>query len=487
MVEFNKEQNEVFDALLQRKNVFMTGYAGTGKSFVIQHLYDRVALPITLQSGRKFRYQVCAMTGCAAILLGKNAKTLHSWAGVGLAKESAEDLIKKIRRSRAVRNWMSTDLLVIDEVSMMTIELFEKLDKIGRKLRANPVPFGGIQLMLVGDFFQLPPVIRREPGAQSNEKIFIFESPLWNEVVGVIVELQEIYRQHDPVFKKCLQEIRRGYLSDTSIQLLEHCERKDWSTLRIRPTLLFPRRAEVDMINNTNIQAINKPSRCYKASIVFGPNARVSPDDADLKRAIEIMDREGPYLPELILKEGAQVMLTFNMDQANGLVNGSRGIIARFEEGGVGLPIVEFLNGIRMPIGPQTWEVEDFVDVFRSQIPLRLGYGQTVHRGQGMSLDLALISIGRDVFEYGQAYVALSRVRSLDALYIHDFEPGSIRAHPRVIQFYDEISRRREEAGTSNIAEHIPLTDDPVNNLEDMMPPSNNGDENIRRVNITRI
>ena len=487
MAVFNKEQNEVFDALLQRKNVFMTGYAGTGKSFVIQHLYDRVALPMSLRVGRKFRYQVCAMTGCAAILLGKSAKTLHSWAGVGLAKESAEDLIKKIRRSRAVRNWMTTDLLVIDEVSMMTIELFEKLDKIGRKLRAIPAPFGGIQLLLVGDFFQLPPVIRREPGAQSEEKVFIFESPLWNEVVGKIVELTEIYRQNDPVFKQCLQEIRRGHLSNTSIEILEQCSRRDWSTLRIRPTLLFPRRAEVDMINNTNIQAINKPSRCYKASIVFGPNAQVSRDDADLKRAIEIMDREGPYLPELILKEGAQVMLTFNMDQVNGLVNGSRGVIVRFEEGSIGLPIVEFLNGVRMPIGPQTWEVEDFVDVFRSQIPLRLGYGQTIHKGQGLSLDLALISIGRDVFEYGQAYVALSRVRSLDALYIHDFEPGSIRAHPRVIEFYDEIARRREEeCVTSNIEEQT-LSDDPVNNLEDILQPSNNDDENIKRVNITRI
>jgi ATP-dependent DNA helicase PIF1 len=443
-----QEQKEVVNELLHSNNIALLGAAGCGKSYLLSILYQEFP-------GLKRRYlqayhpdthpkitriQICALTGCAALLLGHKAKTLHSWAGIGLGKGTAGELYTKIRRNtKAMKNWLCTDLLIIDEVSMMTAELLDKLNEIAKKIRSNKKPFGGMQVVLVGDFYQLPPVNKTDEATQ-----FVFESEAWKEIVeqtGTIVELTEIQRQKDPVFQTILKEARVGALSSETCKVLEECQQRNWREHRIRPTLIFPRRAEVDMINESNLRALKGRRYTYKARLVYDgkmPEGFTEKDEG-FQRALHYADSNAPYLVDLELALNAQVMLIANAFPEQGLVNGSRGVVVDFCPQ-TNLPMVEFVNGVKKLIGTHTWPIEDYEFVSRSQIPLRLGYSITVHKVQGSTLDAALIDVGSGIFEYGQAYVALSRVRSLDALYVHDFDPAAFRVHPKVKRFYETLS-----------------------------------------------
>ena len=441
------EQLSVINLLLQDENVFLTGGGGVGKSYLLSAIYTelpglkhRLSKKRNPESVAKLpRIQMCALTGCAALLLGHKAKTLHSWAGIGLGKESVSELYVKISRNRkAKRNWLCTDLLIIDEISMMTAELFDKLNELGKKIRSNKKPFGGIQLLLVGDFFQLPPVTKSSD-AQSNTK-FAFESEAWLTAITSSVELTIIQRQKDEAFQKILKEARTGALTKESVKILNERQGRDWKENKIRPTLLFPRRAEVDMINDTNLKALQGRKYTYKARIVYDgktPDGFTEKDEA-FQKALALFDSGASYSKELVLMLGAQVMLIANTNPNEGLVNGSRGVITGFCSYSE-LPIVEFVNGTKKTIGAHTWPIEEYEFVSRSQIPLQLAFAVTTHKCQGSTLDSALVDIGSGIFEYGQAYVALSRVRSLEALYVHDFDKTAFRAHPKVKEFYSKL------------------------------------------------
>ena len=211
------EQRAVFDALLEGKNIALLGPAGVGKSYLLSVIYTELA------QMRLCSVQLCAMTGCAALLIGHKAKTLHSWAGVGLGKEDVDTLYSRIvKNGRAKKNWKTTDVLVIDEISMATPDLLDKLNHLGKRLRKCNKPFGGIQILFVGDFYQLPPVSK---GAQ--ETLFAFESNAWTETVDRIMELTIIQRQKDPVFQKVLMEARVGKFTPESCAILERCK-KEW-------------------------------------------------------------------------------------------------------------------------------------------------------------------------------------------------------------------------------------------------------------------
>ncbi len=441
LASLTHEQRAVIQHLLEGENLFLTGGGGVGKSYLLsviyshfpqlKYAYDKARNPSG--SVKRVRIQMCALTGCAALLLGNKTKTVHSWAGIGLGKGTVQELHTKIRKSRrAMKNWLSTDLLVIDEISMMTADLLDKLNEIGKKIRSCRLPFGGIQLLFVGDFYQLPPVSRGEDGA-----IFAFESNTWREAISTTIELTILQRQKDPVFQKILCEARVGELSKESCRILKECQERDWKTHKIRPTLLFPRRAEVDMINESNLRALTDKHQHYFAQYLYDGKvpAGFSEDDPEFKRLVERFDAESPYAVDLELSLNAQVMLVANVDPDAGLVNGSRGVVIGFT-GAMELPIVEFMNGVRRPIGQHAWPIEDYEFVSRSQIPLRLAYAVTIHKSQGSSLDCALVDIGSGIFEFGQSYVALSRLRFLDALYVYDFSPTAFKAHPKVKEFY---------------------------------------------------
>ena len=443
-----KEQLSVIDHLLKGDNIFLTGGGGVGKSYLLSVIYTEfpglkkrlMAIKNPGSVAKLPRIQMCALTGCAALLLGHKAKTLHSWAGIGLGKGSVSELYIKIRRNRkAMSNWLCTDLLIIDEISMMTAELLDKLNEIGKKVRSNKKPFGGIQILFVGDFFQLPPVNK------SNEPtMFAFESAAWKEAITSSIELTQIQRQKDEVFQGVLKEARTGNLTKESCEILRGCQGRDWKENKIRPTLLFPRRAEVEMINDSNLRALTGRRYNYKARLVYDgkiPDGFIESDE-NFQKALRLFDSDGAYSKELELMVDAQVMLIANVDPDSGLVNGSRGVIVGFCPS-TELPIVEFVNGVKKSIGHHTWPIEDYEFISRTQIPLKLAYAVTIHKCQGSTLDAALVDIGTGNFEFGQAYVALSRARSLEALYVYDFDPTAFKAHPKVKKFYSELQTKQ--------------------------------------------
>jgi ATP-dependent DNA helicase PIF1 len=429
----DNDQIRAVDLALSGKSFFLTGAGGTGKTYVIRNIVEALN-----RAGKDVA--LSAMTGCAALLLGKGAKTLHSWAGIGLGKESASVLIAKLKKSfKGKKNWMATDTLIIDESSMLTPDLFDKLEEIGRAIRRNPRPFGGIQIILVGDMYQLPPITKDD-----NEYAFIFESEIFKALIKDSVVLRTIHRQSDAAFLKILGEARSGKLSHESVMLLETRRTKAWKRLEIRPTLLFPRRNDVEQINMAQLQKCSEPNVLFKAKTVHTAASlavHTETREDDIKWAVEKMDKNGSYDPELILRKGAQVMLLTNMDIEHGLVNGSRGVVERFCDGPDNYPMVKFKNGEVIIVSPASWASEDIEGLERQQIPLRLAYAITIHKTQGATLDCALIDIGNTTFEYGQAYVALSRVRSLDCLYIWDLQPSAFMIHPKVKAFMDGIDR----------------------------------------------
>jgi ATP-dependent DNA helicase PIF1 len=432
----NPAQQTAYEAILQGRSIFLTGSGGTGKSYLIGEVYTAIHATTTRA------LSLTAMTGCAALLLHPRARTLHSWAGIGLGDAPAHVLVETVRvNKRAAMRWRVADILVIDEVSMLTPELFEKLDAVGRAIRRRNCPFGGIQLVFVGDFYQLPPV-------SVGETRFVFESPLWKALGLEVHELTEIVRQRDPVFQTILGEARRGRLRPESIQILQSRIGLDYSGLQIQPSMVFTRRAKVHDINRKHLDELlarspAKDTHTYKAVTLASMKAV---GDPGIPKAVEKLDKVASYVPELTLAVGAQVMLLMN-DLESGLTNGSRGVVVGFErdkepeetDPDLLIPLVKFCGGRVFPIKRHKWDTE-LEGISRTQLPLTLAYAVTIHKTQGSTLDCALIDVGERTFEYGQAYVALSRVKSLEALYIHDFHPGAFKAHPKVKEFYSQLT-----------------------------------------------
>ena len=446
----NADQELAFQNIQMGRNIFLTGPAGSGKSFLIKHV-----LEWGLQTGKKIT--ATALTGCAALLLGNKAKTLHSWAGVGLGKESAEVLIANILKTpKHKRKWKTTEILIIDEISMMTPTFLEKLDLIGKRIRSSQKPWGGLQLILCGDFFQLPPVQRGTgiSGELGTGERFAFESPVWKQCNLLPVVLSKIERQTDIAFQTLLNECRVGKPSLASIELMKTRQNLDWKSRLIKPTLLFSKNADVDAINEKNIRALKKPIRTFHARTEI----EAPPDDPTLDvpsgeildRIVAKLDTDATYSPTVDLCVGAQVMLLINKDIDKGLVNGSRGVIVDFRYDGA--PIVQFLTGDPIVIERQRWTSNECNAIHREQLPLRVAYAISIHKSQGATLDCALVDIGESIFEYGQAYVALSRVRNLESLYIWTIDASKIRSHPNVVQFYEHLEERCVEVVSAPIS-----------------------------------
>jgi len=419
------EQKSAIEAVMRGDSIFITGPGGTGKSYLLEALRTEFR-----KAGRILA--VTAMTGCAALLLGTHAKTLHSWAGIGLGKGSVESVLLSIRKNgRHKKNWKNTDCLVIDEVSMLTPQLLSFLDKVGQGVRRSEEPFGGLQVVFVGDFYQLPPVSKDSGGS------FAFQCDLWKSVVTGVYQLTKIHRQADPLFQTILNEARRGELSDESYAVLEERKAAVWKKQLIRPTMLFTRNTDIDTINRHYSSKLEGDERIFVATTETVPSKMLSKED--IAYAVEKLDKNAAYEVELTLKIGAQVMLIHNLNPDLGLVNGSRGVLKGFDNDGV--PLVKFISCLdTRRVEHTTWESDGDNPVVRRQIPLRLAYALTIHKAQGASLDSALVDIGLSTFEYGQAYVALSRVRSLEALYVHDLDRKAFRVHNAVKEFYEGLT-----------------------------------------------
>ena len=445
-MELSPEQVLALQKYQAGANLFLTGPGGSGKTELIRRM-----VKLAHEGGKKI--QVCALTGCAAVLLACKAKTVHSFAGIGLANGSVEEVVRKVVSNKyKLKNWVGIDILIIDEVSMMSSKIFEILDFIARKSRKKmDIPFGGIQVVFSGDFYQLPPVGSNDPG-EEDSCAFCFESPNWRKTFDVTICLKTIFRQSDPVYTKILNQVRIGKLYKSSLDTLEKQVNKEFP-LNFKPTILLPRRKDAETINTKEINALGGETKIYKiAKIKDMPASSKAPLPASSKASGEKMiteeqyENEYNYLvnniiadKEIVLKVGAQVMCIANVDMESDeqVVNGSQGIVVGF----VGeLPLVQFNNGTKRTVGYHIWVSETLPNFGIKQIPLIYAWAITIHKAQGVSLDMAQIDAGSNIFECGQTYVALSRVKSLEGLFLTALNPQKIKVNKKVQEFYVSLA-----------------------------------------------
>jgi ATP-dependent DNA helicase PIF1 len=414
-VVLSQKQQQCLGMMRNGKNVFLTGPAGTGKTLLISTFVK--------ETDDEKVVAVTATTGTAAILI--NGTTLHSYLGIGTGDLPADLLLRKIKAKKGlVDRWLDLDILIIDEISMLSPELFDKLELVARSLRGNK-PFGGIQLILTGDFFQLPNVSQRDS--------FCFNAESWGRCIGDnVVYLDINFRQGDDNdYQTCLSEVRNGVLSDKSLGLLRSRENvKLTNEFGIEPTKIYSLNRDVDRENeyqNNLFYEKDNDWEYIKYDLDFRVHKKVYSVEEKIRKSCNAP-------PSLELCKGSQVMLLYNMDFDSKLVNGSRGIITGFKEDN---PVVKFLDGQVKTIPRKVWEIEEDNEIVItvSQIPLKLAYATTVHKSQGATIDYAEVNMD-GIFEYGQAYVALSRVKSLAGLSIKNFDPSVIKSHPKVVEFY---------------------------------------------------
>lgn len=465
-VVLSLDQKRAFSLYERLSNIFLTGAGGSGKSHLVRHI-------VADAKTRGINVQVCAMTGCAAVLLKCGASTLHSWSGIRLARGSKADIVRSVvENTYSRKNWRSVQLLIIDEVSMMSQKIFEIIEEIARICRGSRMPFGGIQVIFVGDFYQLPPV---GDGIDPTTSNFCFESPIWPTVFKPEehVSLATIHRQTDQKYIDILLKIRRGCLDEDSERvLIRQLDRP--ITTEIAPTRLFPTRAKADNLNFTKYNELTTPE--YNFEIIKRTNLTTYEESGKpiplgiinkcRNLSAQQVEYEVNYLvdslqlqPVLGLKVGAVVMCTVNLDIGQGICNGSQGVIVEIIDdntSGTGtmgsgasrvpgvasapVPVVKFVNGQTIPIGRHFWQSEHYPCIGVSQIPLKLAWALTIHKCQGSTLDLAQMDIGSSVFECGQTYVALSRVKSLAGLYLTHFNPKKIKVNTKVHDFYTNMS-----------------------------------------------
>lgn len=432
-MELSPEQTQAIEIFQAGRNMFLTGPGGTGKTAIIKQM-------VAWCKANEKKVQVCALTGCAAVLLNCQAKTVHSWAGIGLANGPNDFIVKRVATNKyKAANWKKIDVLIIDEVSMMSQKIFEILDQLGQQVRKAPgQPFGGLQLVFSGDFYQLPPVDDRQ-NEDPTAGAFCFESPQWAPTFTDVVQLKKIFRQTDSAYTAILNQIRVGKLYKSALDALTPHIGKTLPDTFV-PTILLPRRREAEMINILELEKLPGEKKIYTLARV-----ETLPSNQPQKLTPEQREMEHSFLTnniladkEIVLKKGAQVMCIANIDMesADPIVNGSQGIVVDF----IGnLPLVQFNSGARRTVGYHTWNSESCPALGVKQIPLIYAWAITIHKAQGVSLDMAQIDAGSNIFECGQTYVALSRIKSLEGLYLTAFNPQKIKVNKKVQDFYQKL------------------------------------------------
>ena len=416
----NEKQKSAYEAMAKGENVFITGAGGTGKSMLISKF---------VKEYRKFRQiAITSTTGTSAVLI--NGVTIHSFLGIGLGKGPTEFLYNKIKRNKMyLRRWTNTECLIIDEVSMLTPDLFDKIEHLGRLLRYSSEPFGGMQIVLTGDFLQLPCI---------GTSLLCFDAESWDRVVPKTVYLTEIMRQSDSVFQRCLSKVRVGDMDDETYNILEsrvgaELDNEDG----VIPTRLMSLRDEVNFINDGELEKLAEDElefRRYDMEIEFMTTLK----NAREKRTRIDKIKKGVNVGEVLeLCVGAQVMLCRNLDFDGGLINGSRGVVVEFKED---MPCVKFVNGVTRVIDFEEWEIEEDGKTVAvvTQVPLKVAYALSIHSCQGATLDYVILDT-TNIFEDGQGYVALSRVKRLEGLSITNLNIHTFTANKRALSFYEKV------------------------------------------------
>lgn len=400
-------QETALKVLQSGANVFLTGEPGSGKTHTINQFTKWL-------QNQGIPYAVTASTGIAATHI--NGVTIHSWSGIGIKETLSDSDIEKIVGNNYVNQKLNhTNVLIIDEISMLsgnTLNLVDDVLRVARNTYLSGEAFGGLQVVFVGDFFQLPPVSRNKAAE------FAFESKAWKEAAPVICYLHEQHRQDDGEFLRILTAIRQGEVAKEHVDRLRACVHEGDII-----TQLFTHNTDVDRINELELRKIQGAEHEYVMLSTGNPYL------------IETLKKNCLSPEELILKTGALVMFTKNnfVDNEIEYVNGTLGIVDCFRDG---MPVVRTHEGRTIAVERAEWSVDDSKGEKSAtirQLPLKLAWAVTVHKSQGMSLDAAHIDLSRS-FEYGQGYVALPRVRSLSGINLRGINDMALKMHPKVIE-----------------------------------------------------
>lgn len=503
-VKLSSEQLEIMEAVVNRsENVFFTGSAGTGKSVVLRELVQRLH-----RKHGAANIGVTASTGLAACNIG--GQTVHKFLSLGLGTGSVGEISNKIKRNGlAKKRWTQVKVLIIDEISMIDGSLFAKIDQIAQIIRGSPRPFGGIQLVCTGDFFQLPPV-SRDRAAQ-----FCFQSDSWKRGISKTITLTQVFRQKgDTELIDMLNALRKGQLDDTMIRRFHQLNRKVKYTDGIEPTELYPTRQEVKAANENRMRQLPAKPYIFKAQ------------DSDQSPQFERLYENLMCEKVVELKVGSQVMYLKNHPD-NVVVNGSIGNVVGFSTENFWGNVMkhfgpsemlnssqEFLNVLKFLFGrlglhsideegrnlyeniPTEWRAqvnelskmaaetdpqrevlpvvnfksdanttciilvrrEEFLvddatvmrssaqsKLVRTQIPLLLAWAMSIHKAQGQSIDRLRVDLRR-IFEKGQVYVALSRATNKEHLEVLNFDHRRIQVAPEVKEFYALIMESSVQA-----------------------------------------
>lgn len=408
------KQKEALTILEAGHNVLLTGPAGSGKTFLLNKYIAHL-------KKKKIGVAITASTGIAATHIG--GRTIHSWAGIGIKDHlSARDIQSLTKKAYLKKQFERTEVLVIDEISMLHAHRLDIIDRVCQAFKKNFLPFGGIQIVMSGDFFQLPPI---SPGSREAE--FVYKSNIWSEMDLRVCYLDEQHRQNDQKMIKVLRSLRQNAVDDETVGMLAgriNLKPKGG----IRPVRLFTHNVDVDFINNVELEKINSAEFNYRMT------------GEGEKKLVESLKKNCLAPEDLILKKGALVMFVKNKfkDEKVVYVNGSMGIVVDFGEND--LPIVRLNSGEEITVLPDSWTIDDDYKVLAkiNQIPLRLAWAITVHKSQGMTLEAAEIDLSRS-FGYGMGYVALSRLTSLEGLFLLGINDLAYKLDPQVFVYDKEL------------------------------------------------
>jgi ATP-dependent DNA helicase PIF1 len=451
------EQEIAFQKFSRGENLLISGPGGTGKSFLIKTLVEHMC------SRDEFNFQVTSTTGCSSVLLsnsididGKNlsVKTINTWSGIKLCKGDNETIIKNVLKNpKMLKTWRKIKTLIIDEVSMISCKMFDILMLLAKKTRNSGQPFGGIQLVLFGDYLQLPPISDLSDPETSK---FAFESKEWYEVIPPKnhIELKTIFRQKDEIFKKILNEVRIGELSLEGKEILKSYVGRKYVPEEhngIIPIQILPTRKQVLEVNSSEYEKVIGKEFKFISKVdvnhtVLENGQEISEKDKRIFKNLTEQEKNYevnslrssiPVDDEISLKVGVPVMILVNLDLENGISNGTQGIVTSMRNNN---PVVRLMNGSERVILPYMWRSPDYPSIVISQLPLTLSYASSIHKQQGSTIDIARMTLGFSIFEDSQIYVALSRLTSLDGLYLTSFHPQKISVNKKAKAFYDSFN-----------------------------------------------
>ncbi|MBX4205177.1 MAG: AAA family ATPase [Candidatus Doudnabacteria bacterium] len=426
-------QSQALEILKTGANVFLTGEPGAGKTYLINQYIEYLR-------SCGIDPAVTASTGIAATHIG--GMTIHSWSGIGILEHLDKYNLDRISSTeKIVKRVTRTAVLIIDEVSMLSASTLSMVEAICREIKDQSRPFGGLQVILIGDFFQLPPIVKYNGQATGQ---FAYNSQAWIESQPLVCYLTEQYRQEDGDFLNLLKAIRSNTFSQHH---MGHIENRKFNRENV-PDLIprfFTHNNEVDLVNNQMLDKLEGKPHEFRMS---------SKGRASLVESL----KKGCLSPEiLLLKIGTVVMFTKNNSKA-GYVNGTLGVVEKFDKE-TGRPIVRIRDGSAVEVDCVDWNLEENHRVLAliRQLPLRLAWAITVHKSQGMSMDAAAMDLSK-VFEYGQGYVALSRVRKLSGLFLFGWNEQAFLVHPEILvqdQTFQTSSETAEQALIKLSAEEL--------------------------------